>query len=284
MTWQKVKHIGGQSLRTATPLVFLSPQQEFFPITLEALFWTAAFLHTTTPPPSPSPPPQFLLPHELASMSLFFGSRSMSTSWSLPPWRPAHFPLPAAHSHAQTTHSLQQFAVTRWTGSENKPGWEQTISWVIFQPVQSHSPFTERRHKWFANPKGKVLGKGPSGNTSLVAALPYANLRWFSSYSWYKWDTSIKLFSPCWSAKFSRRKMRSYPNVCSLCCRNAEWLSPGTCSGLQGKGDTTTSHAAAILPIPSFLSGLANWYASWYNRDLIFSQISKLCVLCVLIE
>lgn len=63
----------------------------------------------------------------------------MSTSWSLLSWHPAHFPLQAAHSHAQTTHSLQQFAVMLRSGSENEPGWEQAISQVIFQPVQSHS-------------------------------------------------------------------------------------------------------------------------------------------------
>ena len=93
-----------------------------------------------------------------------------------------------------------------------------------------------------------MIGKGPSGTTSLVAALSYVTLRWFSSYPWYKWDISIKLFSPCQSARFSRRKMRSYPNVRFLCSCNAEWLGPDTCSGLQGKGAVTISPCRGSPP------------------------------------
>lgn len=41
--------------------------------------------------------------------------------------------------------------------------------------------------------------------------------------------------------RLSRRKMRSYPNVHFSCSCNVEWLSPGMCGGLQGKGRITIS-------------------------------------------
>lgn len=215
-------------------------------------------------------------------MSLFFWNCSVRTSWNIPSWHPAHFPLPAAQFHAQTTQSSQQLAAALCSGSENQPGWEQTTSWVILQPVQSHTWFTEWWHKWFASSEGKVIGKGPSDTNYLVEALSYATLRWFSSNSWSnKWDININPFSSCQTARFSRGRWGLTQMCISLVPDMLNSSALACTVGCRGKRWSPYSHAGALLPISSFPSDLANWHASWYDRDLIFSQIRKLCILCV---